>query len=40
MGILVSSKKTDKNSVEESEDFFSLTLGTMENSISLVEGLS
>lgn len=41
IGILVSSKKSDRDSVEEREDFFfPLTLGTMENSIHLGEGLS
>ena len=41
IGILVSSKKSDRDSVEEREDFFfPLTLGTMENSIRLGEGLS
>lgn len=40
MGILVSSKKTDRNSVEEREAFSPLALRTMENSISFGEGLS
>ena len=40
MGILVSSKKTDRNSVEEREAFSPLALRTMENSISFREGLS